>query len=52
MKKVIKLTYFLLIFPLFSWGQDTTNNFRFVENEIVWQRIYKTSLTFEKLLEK
>jgi hypothetical protein len=52
MNKIIKLTTFFFILPLLARGQDTTNNFQVVKNDILWQKIYQTSMTFEQLIEK
>lgn len=50
MKKIIS---FIIAFNLFGlvWGQDTINNFYAEENDIIWQKVYETTLTYERLLD-
>lgn len=52
MNKIIKLTAILTIAFTTSYGQENVNNFQADNSEIVWQRVFETSLTFEELTEK
>ena len=48
----MKLIAILTIAFVTSYGQETVNNFQADNSEIVWQRVFETSLTFEELTEK
>lgn len=46
---------FLLLFLLFAFnlfGQATVNNFKIVNNEILWQKVFETTSTFDQLINK
>ena len=48
----MKILLLLLIMPLsinVSLSQDTIYNFSVVKNEIMWQRVYESSLSIDQL---
>jgi hypothetical protein len=54
MKIIKKLVFSLLlsVMTTISYGQENVNNFIIDNSELVWQKVFETSMTFEELKEK
>lgn len=50
MKKIFIIV--LTLVSATSHGQETVNNFQIANSEIIWQKVFETTLTFEQLKEK
>ncbi|MEJ6982394.1 hypothetical protein WG906_18155 [Pedobacter sp. P351] len=47
--KHIALLASLLFLTVFSFAQESVNNFTVKDNEIIWQKVYDTPLSFQAL---
>ena len=50
--KIVCTVFWISFFYGVAYGQDSVNNFQVLQEEIVWQKVFQTKLSFEALAER